>query len=148
MITQAQAHAIAARWLNPEGRQGPPREVAMREFDLGWVVWEVPPFSSGAPSLPPQEAVATAAEAAGGAGGAAAGTAMATAAYGVVDRTSGELTVWPPAPVDDIVRRYRHERGTGTGPAPAPAPASPRSRRSPAPATRPSPPTATRPPAR
>ncbi|MYU53302.1 MULTISPECIES: SUKH-4 family immunity protein [Streptomyces] len=125
MITQAQAHAIAARWLNPEGRQGPPREVAMREFDLGWVVWEVPPFSSGAPSLPPQEAVATAAEAAGGAGGAAAGTAMATAAYGVVDRTSGELTVWPSAPVDDIVRRYRHERGTGTGPAPAAAPASP-----------------------
>ncbi|MFG2529783.1 SUKH-4 family immunity protein [Streptomyces sp. NPDC048516] len=107
MITQTQAHATAARWLNPGGHQGPPREVAMQEFDLGWVVWAVPPPPEVDPRTgqrrPPAEV----------------GTAC-----GVVDRTSGELTVWPSVPVDEVVRMYRqkHGAGAGTGVAP-PAPA-------------------------
>lgn len=102
MITQAQAHATAARWLNPGGRQGPPREVAMQEFDLGWVVWAVPPPPEADPHTgqrrPPAEV---------------------GAACGVVDRASGELTVWPPVPVDEVVRMYRQKHGTGGEAAPS-----------------------------
>ncbi|UQA92757.1 SUKH-4 family immunity protein [Streptomyces halobius] len=96
MITQAQAHATAARWLNPEGHQGPPREVAMQEFDLGWVVWAVPPPPEVDPETgqrrPPAEI----------------GTAC-----GVVDRATGELTVWPSVPVDEVVRMYQQKHGAG-----------------------------------
>ncbi|MFH8570665.1 SUKH-4 family immunity protein [Streptomyces sp. NPDC017993] len=96
MTTQAQAHDTAERWLNPEGHQGPPREVAMQEFDLGWVVWAVPPPPEVDPETgqrrPPAEI----------------GTAC-----GVVDRGSGELTVWPSVPVDEVVRMYQQKHGTG-----------------------------------
>lgn len=102
MITQAQAHATAARWLNPEGHQGPPREVAMQEFDLGWVVWAVPP--------PPEVDPRT---------GQRRPPAEVGAACGVVDRASGELTVWPSVPVDEVVRMYRQKHGAGSGAAPA-----------------------------
>ncbi|MFE0191231.1 SUKH-4 family immunity protein [Streptomyces sp. NPDC058989] len=102
MITQAQAHATAARWLNPEGHQGPPREVAMQEFDLGWVVWAVPP----PPEVDPQT-------------GQRRPPAEIGTACGVVDRASGELTVWPSVPVDEVVRMYQHKHGGGAGAAPA-----------------------------
>ncbi|MFE2230575.1 SUKH-4 family immunity protein [Streptomyces kronopolitis] len=112
MITQAQAQATAARWLNPEGHQGPPREVAMEEFDLGWVVWAVPP----PPEVDPQT-------------GQRRPPAEIGAACGVVDRASGELTVWPSVPVDGVVGMYRQKHGTGAGAgaegAPAAAPAEP-----------------------
>lgn len=102
MITQAQAHATAARWLNPEGQQGPPREVALQEFDLGWVVWAVPPPPEADPHTgqrrPPAEV---------------------GAACGVVDRASGELTVWPSVPVEEVVRMYRQKHGAGTETAPS-----------------------------
>ncbi|MFE7785355.1 SUKH-4 family immunity protein [Streptomyces nigrescens] len=107
MINQAQAHATAARWLNPEGHQGPPREVAMQEFDLGWVVWAVPP----PPEVDPQT-------------GQRRPPAEVGAACGVVDRTSGELTVWPSVPVDEVVRMYQQKHGAGAAAAPA-APAEP-----------------------
>ncbi|MGW3012555.1 SUKH-4 family immunity protein [Streptomyces sp. NPDC001219] len=107
MINQAQAHATAARWLNPEGHQGPAREVAMREFDLGWVVWAVPP----PPEVDPQT-------------GQRRPPAEVGAACGVVDRASGELTVWPSVPVDEVVRMYQQKHGTAGGAAPA-APAEP-----------------------
>ncbi|MFE1176056.1 SUKH-4 family immunity protein [Streptomyces sp. NPDC058773] len=107
MINQAQAHATAARWLNPEGHQGPPREVAMQEFDLGWVVWAVPP--------PPEVDPAT---------GQRRPPAEVGAACGVVDRASGELTVWPSVPVDEVIRRYQQKHGAASGAAPA-APAAP-----------------------
>ncbi|TJZ41315.1 hypothetical protein FCH28_37425 [Streptomyces piniterrae] len=103
MITQAQAHATAARWLNPEGHQGPPREVAMQEFDLGWVVWAVPP----PPEVDPQT-------------GQRRPPAEIGTACGVVDRASGELTVWPSVPVDEVVRMYQQKHGAGAG-----APAQP-----------------------
>ncbi|MFE3884338.1 hypothetical protein ACFXPQ_15765 [Streptomyces lydicus] len=102
MITQAQAHATAARWLSPEGRQGPPQEVAMQEFDLGWVVWAVPPPPEADPHTgqrrPPAEV---------------------GAACAVVDRASGELTVWPSVPADEVVRMDRHKHGEGTEAAPS-----------------------------
>ncbi|MFG2142489.1 SUKH-4 family immunity protein [Streptomyces sp. NPDC048650] len=98
MITQAQAHATAARWLNPEGHQGPVREVAMQEFDLGWVVWAVPP----PPEVDPQT-------------GQRRPPAEVGTACGVVDRASGELTVWPSVPVDEVVRMYQQKHGAGAG---------------------------------
>ncbi|GFE21717.1 SUKH-4 family immunity protein [Streptomyces nigrescens] len=104
MINQAQAHATAARWLNPEGHQGPPREVAMQEFDLGWVVWAVPP----PPEVDPQT-------------GQRRPPAEVGAACGVVDRTSGELTVWPSVPVDEVVRMYQQKHGAGAAAPAAPA---------------------------
>ncbi|MEU8912507.1 SUKH-4 family immunity protein [Streptomyces nigrescens] len=107
MINQAQAHATAARWLNPEGHQGPPREVAMQEFDLGWVVWAVPP----PPEVDPQT-------------GQRRPPAEVGAACGVVDRASGELTVWPSVPVDEVVRMYQQKHGAGAAAAPS-APAQP-----------------------
>ncbi|MCR8578873.1 SUKH-4 family immunity protein [Streptomyces sp. Isolate_219] len=107
MINQAQAHATAARWLNPEGHQGPPREVAMQEFDLGWVVWAVPP----PPEVDPQT-------------GQRRPPAEVGTACGVVDRASGELTVWPSVPVDEVVRMYQQKHGAGAAAAPT-APAEP-----------------------
>ncbi|MFH8752738.1 SUKH-4 family immunity protein [Streptomyces rimosus] len=104
MITQAQAQATADRWLNPEGHQGPPRQVGMQEFDLGWVVWAVPP--------PPEVDPVT---------GQRRPPAEVGAACGVVDRASGELTVWPSVPVDEVVRMYQQKHGTGGASAPAPA---------------------------
>ncbi|MEN2422316.1 SUKH-4 family immunity protein [Streptomyces rimosus] len=104
MITQAQAQATADRWLNPEGHQGPPRQVGMQEFDLGWVVWAVPP--------PPEVDPVT---------GQRRPPAEVGAACGVVDRASGELTVWPSVPVDEVVRMYQQKHGAGGAPTPAPA---------------------------
>ncbi|MFG2227155.1 SUKH-4 family immunity protein [Streptomyces sp. NPDC048644] len=112
MITQEQAHATADRWLNPEGAQGPPREVALQEFDLGWVVWAVPP----PPEVDPET-------------GARRPPAEIGTACGVVDRASGELTVWPSVPVDEVVRMYRRKHGAADGEAEAateqPAPGQP-----------------------
>ncbi|MFJ8670314.1 SUKH-4 family immunity protein [Streptomyces sp. NPDC093589] len=100
MITQEQAQSTAARWLNPEGHQGPAREVAMQEFDLGWVVWAVPP----PPEVDPET-------------GRRRPPAEIGAACGVVDRGSGELTVWPSVPVDEVVRMYQQKHGAAGDPA-------------------------------
>ncbi|WP_128435308.1 SUKH-4 family immunity protein [Streptomyces cyaneus] len=94
MTSQEQALAIADRWLNPEGSAEPRREVRMQEFDLGWVVWAAPAEPERDPETgerrPPAEI----------------GNAC-----GVVDRGSGELTVWPSVPVDEVVRMYRQKHG-------------------------------------
>ncbi|MFJ8633101.1 SUKH-4 family immunity protein [Streptomyces sp. NPDC093568] len=94
MTSQEQARAIADRWLNPEGSTEPRREVRMQEFDLGWVVWAAPAEPERDPETgerrPPAEI----------------GNAC-----GVVDRGSGELTVWPSVPVDEVVRMYRQKHG-------------------------------------
>ncbi|MCZ9347023.1 SUKH-4 family immunity protein, partial [Streptomyces sp. TRM76130] len=107
MTSQEQALAIADRWLNPAGSAEPRREVRMREFDLGWVVWAAPAAPETDPGTglrrPPSEI----------------GNAC-----GVVDRRTGELTVWPSVPVDEVVRMYRRKHGLdardGTGAEDAP----------------------------
>ncbi|MET8676673.1 SUKH-4 family immunity protein [Streptomyces sp. NPDC004647] len=105
MISQAQAIAIADRWLNPYGAQAPQRQVATHEFDLGWVVWAVPP--------PPERDPVT---------GQRRPPAEVGNACGVVDRRSGELTVWPSVPVEEVVRMYQQKHGGGaTAPAAAEA---------------------------
>ena len=94
MTSQEQALAVADRWLNPEGSTEPRREVRMQEFDLGWVVWAAPAAPERDPETgerrPPSEI---------------------GAACGVVDRRTGELTVWPSVPVEEVVRVRTGERG-------------------------------------
>ncbi|MEV8312064.1 SUKH-4 family immunity protein [Streptomyces flavidovirens] len=97
MISQEQAFATADRWLNPDGPAAPRREVRMQEFDLGWVVWAAPAPLERDPVTgerrPPAEI----------------GNAC-----GVVDRRTGELTVWPSVPVDEVVRMYQQKHGGGS----------------------------------
>ncbi|OAH14362.1 SUKH-4 family immunity protein [Streptomyces jeddahensis] len=94
MISQEQALALADRWLNPEGSAEPRREVRMQEFDLGWVVW-------AAPAEPERDPVT----------GERRPPAEVGNACGVVDRRTGELTVWPSVPVDEVVQMYRQKHG-------------------------------------
>ncbi|MFE6174431.1 SUKH-4 family immunity protein [Streptomyces sp. NPDC056464] len=94
MTSQEQALAIADRWLNPEGSTEPRREVRMQEFDLGWVVWAAPAEPERDPETGERRPPADIGN-----------------ACGVVDRGSGELTVWPSVPVDEVVRMYRQKHG-------------------------------------
>lgn len=94
MTSQEQALAIADRWLNPEGSAEPRREVRMQEFDLGWVVWAAPAQPERDPETGERRPPAEIGD-----------------ACGVVDRRSGELTVWPSVPVDEVVQMYRQKHG-------------------------------------
>ncbi|WP_030601987.1 SUKH-4 family immunity protein [Streptomyces fulvoviolaceus] len=94
MTSQEQALALADRWLNPEGSAQPRREVRMQEFDLGWVVWAAPSASESDPVTGERRPPAGVGD-----------------ACGVVDRRTGELTVWPSVPVDEVVRMYRQKHG-------------------------------------
>lgn len=94
MTSQEQALAVADRWLNPEGSAEPRREVRMQEFDLGWVVW-------AAPAAPERDPVT----------GERRPPAEIGNACGVVDRRTGELTVWPSVPVDEVVQMYQQKHG-------------------------------------
>ncbi|MFI5955624.1 SUKH-3 domain-containing protein [Cryptosporangium sp. NPDC051539] len=68
----------AIRWLG-----APADRIALREFDHGWVAWVAAPTRVD-PAVPPDRV----------------GDARV-----VVDRESGEVTSWPPLPVDEIIAR-------------------------------------------
>ncbi|MBT2490902.1 SUKH-4 family immunity protein [Streptomyces sp. ISL-96] len=97
MISQERAFATADRWLNPDGSGAPRREVRMREFDLGWVVWAAPAPMERDPETGERRPPAEIGD-----------------ACGVVDRRTGELTVWPSVPVDEAVRMYKQKHGGGS----------------------------------
>lgn len=86
MITREQALERAEQWIN--GDRGERAEVGIHEFDLGYVVWEVeqPPEDL---SQPP---------------------AVIGSSRGVIDKESGELSIWPSAPVQSVADNYRRER--------------------------------------
>ncbi|MEZ7006171.1 hypothetical protein ACBR37_21945, partial [Streptomyces sp. AD55] len=99
MVTFAQAQERAEEWINGELPAYQHREVRVREFDLGFVVWaedraDGPRSDGGAQRL-------------------------------VIARDSGEATLWPGLPVGEVIRRYEEEYGrpeaAGREPAPAPA---------------------------
>ncbi|WP_433547294.1 SUKH-4 family immunity protein [Streptomyces sp. CA-294286] len=97
MVTFAQAQERGDEWVNGDVPAYQHREVRVREFDLGFVVWaedrENGPVSDGGRQRL------------------------------VVARDSGEATLWPEMPVGEVIRRYEEEYGTPPGPAePAPAP--------------------------
>ncbi|MEU6507274.1 SUKH-4 family immunity protein [Streptomyces sp. NPDC046942] len=100
MVTYAQAQERAEEWINGDVPAYQHREVRVREFELGFVVWgedraEGPRSDAGAQRL-------------------------------VIARDSGEATLWPALPVGEVIRRFEEEYGGPDGPqdaTPAPAPA-------------------------
>ncbi|MER7406559.1 SUKH-4 family immunity protein [Streptomyces sp. NPDC000070] len=98
MVTFAQAQERAEEWVNGDVPSYQHREVRVREFDLGFVVWaedraDGPRSDGGAQRL-------------------------------VIARDSGEATLWPGLPVGEVIRRYEEEYGradTAGEPGPAPA---------------------------
>ncbi|TDQ50746.1 SUKH-4 family immunity protein [Actinorugispora endophytica] len=94
MVTHEQAVAIADAWLNGSVPQERRREVRTHEFDLGWVV-------RAAPAPPGQDPVT----------GGRRPPADVGDACGVVDRGTGELSTWPPVPVEEVVRMYQEKHG-------------------------------------
>ncbi|MEU4652748.1 SUKH-4 family immunity protein [Streptomyces sp. NPDC023723] len=98
MVTFAQAQERAEEWVNGDVPAYQHREVRVREFGLGFVVWaedraDGPRSDGGAPRL-------------------------------VIARDSGDATLWPGLPVGEVIRRYEEEYGRAgavAGPAPAAA---------------------------
>ncbi|MFI6207103.1 SUKH-4 family immunity protein [Streptomyces sp. NPDC051041] len=98
MVTFAQAQERAEEWINGDVPAYQHREVRVREFELGFVVWaedraDGPRSDGGAQRL-------------------------------VIARDSGEATLWPALPVGEVIRRYEEEYGRPDAvdsPAPAPA---------------------------
>ncbi|KOV91548.1 SUKH-4 family immunity protein [Streptomyces sp. NRRL B-3648] len=85
MVTYAQAQERAEEWINGDVPAYQHREVRVREFELGFVVWgedraEGPRSDAGGQRL-------------------------------VIARDSGEATLWPALPVGEVVRRYEEEYG-------------------------------------
>lgn len=98
MVTFAQAQERAEEWVNGDVPSYQHREVRVREFDLGFVVWaedraDGPRSDGGAQRL-------------------------------VIARDSGEATLWPALPVGEVIRRYEEEYGRAAA-APEPAPVPP-----------------------
>nr|WP_306454395.1 SUKH-4 family immunity protein [Streptomyces sp. TLI_235] len=92
-MTYAQAQEIAEDWINagvPRSRQ---REVRVREFDLGFVCWAVEE-AEGDPS-------------------------ESSAVRLVIARDSGASTLWPPLPVNEVVRQFEEAYGGRAEPNPA-----------------------------
>ncbi|MEU4350421.1 SUKH-4 family immunity protein [Streptomyces sp. NPDC023838] len=85
MVTFAQAQERAEEWINGDVPAYQHREVRVREFELGFVVWaedraEGPSSDGGRQRL-------------------------------VIARDSGEATLWPGLPVGEVIRRYEEEYG-------------------------------------
>lgn len=85
MVTFAQAQERAEEWVNGDVPSYQHREVRVREFELGFVVWaedraEGPRSDGGAQRL-------------------------------VLARDSGEATLWPALPVGEVIRRYEEQYG-------------------------------------
>ncbi|GAA3372332.1 SUKH-4 family immunity protein [Streptomyces sannanensis] len=85
MVTFAQAQERAEEWFNGDVSAYQHREVRVREFELGFVVWaedrpEGPTSGGGRQRL-------------------------------VIARDSGEATLWPGLPVGEVIRRYEEEYG-------------------------------------
>ncbi|MFG2148990.1 SUKH-4 family immunity protein [Streptomyces sp. NPDC048696] len=85
MVTFAQAQERAEEWINGDVPAYQHREVRVREFELGFVVWaedraDGPSSDGGRQRL-------------------------------VIARDSGEATLWPGLPVGEVIRRYEEEYG-------------------------------------
>ncbi|MFF9349540.1 hypothetical protein ACF1CT_20405, partial [Streptomyces sp. NPDC014734] len=96
VVTFAQAQERADEWINGEVPAYQHREVRVREFELGFVVWgedraEGPVSDGGRQRL-------------------------------VIARDSGEATLWPGLPVGEVIRRYEEEYGAVVAAEAAPEP--------------------------
>ncbi|MFD4031555.1 SUKH-4 family immunity protein [Streptomyces sp. NPDC058637] len=96
VVTFAQAQERADEWVNGDVPAYQHREVRVREFELGFVVWaedraEGPISDGGRQRL-------------------------------VIARDSGEATLWPGLPVGEVIRRYEEEYGAPEGAPATPEP--------------------------
>ncbi|MFJ3975151.1 hypothetical protein ACIPXC_08245, partial [Streptomyces sp. NPDC090021] len=95
VVTFAQAQERAEEWINGDVPAYQHREVRVREFGLGFVVWAedraAGPVSGGGRQRL------------------------------VIARDSGEVTLWPGLPVGEVIRRYEEEYGAVAAPAAAEA---------------------------
>ncbi|MFD4897779.1 SUKH-4 family immunity protein [Streptomyces sp. NPDC058411] len=96
MVTFAQAQERADEWVNGDVPAYQHREVRVREFELGFVVWaedraEGPVSDGGRQRL-------------------------------VIARDSGEATLWPGLPVGEVIRRYEEDYGAAGEAEAAPEP--------------------------
>ncbi|MEO3976230.1 SUKH-4 family immunity protein [Streptomyces sp. CAU 1734] len=96
MVTFAQAQERAEEWVNGDVPPYQQREVRVREFELGFVVW--------------------AEDREGGVRSDGGRLRL------VIARDSGEATLWPGLPVGEVIRRYEEEYGALAAAAPAPEP--------------------------
>ncbi|MFJ3903336.1 SUKH-4 family immunity protein [Streptomyces sp. NPDC090025] len=101
MVTFAQAQERAEEWINGDVPAYLHREVKVREFGLGFVVWAEDREAAPTPDAGRQRLV--------------------------IARDSGEATLWPGLPVGEVIRRYEEEYGAvAEAAAPAAAQAAPR----------------------
>ncbi|MFF0753454.1 SUKH-4 family immunity protein [Streptomyces sp. NPDC004267] len=101
MVTFAQAQERAEEWINGDVPAYLHREVRVREFALGFVVWAEDREATRTPD----------------------GDRLRL----VIARDSGEATLWPGLPVGEVIRRYEEEYGAAAESAPSvPAQAAPR----------------------
>ncbi|MFI5637718.1 hypothetical protein ACIA8H_09910, partial [Streptomyces goshikiensis] len=91
VVTFAQAQERAEEWINADVPAYQHREVRVREFGLGFVLWAedraAGPVSGGGRQRL------------------------------VIARDSGEVTLWPGLPVGEVIRRYEEEYGVAAAPA-------------------------------
>jgi hypothetical protein len=95
VVTFAQAQERGERWINGDVPRYQQREVRVREFGLGFVVWAEDRAEAG-PSDGGRQRV-------------------------VIARDGHEVTLWPDLPVAEVIRRYEEEYGAPAEEAP-PAP--------------------------
>src|SRR5882757_267409 len=82
-ITRDEAERIAEKWVADSAPPDIPLTPAVHEFELGYVVWGKPP-----PATPP----------------------IIGAGRGIIDRETGELSVWPSLPVAMVIEQFRTHR--------------------------------------
>ncbi|MFE7134126.1 SUKH-4 family immunity protein [Streptomyces sp. NPDC057638] len=90
MVTFAQAQERAEEWVNGDVPLYQQREVRVREFGLGFVVWAEDREDGGRTGGGRQRMV--------------------------IARDSGEATLWPALPVGEVIRRYEEEYGARIDP--------------------------------
>lgn len=85
MITREEADQIAERWVSQNAPAGASPSPMVHEFDLGYVVW-----GKQSPDERPRF------------GG----------SRGVIDKSTGELSIWPSLPIDLVITQYRERQRT------------------------------------
>jgi hypothetical protein len=83
MITREEAERIATKWVSDSAPAGTSLTAMVHEFDLGYVV-SARPAAGSAPLL--------------GAG------------RGIINKDTGEFSVWPSLPVESVIARYRAQQ--------------------------------------
>ncbi|MFE3064103.1 hypothetical protein ACFXG6_15935, partial [Streptomyces roseus] len=100
MVTFAQAQERAEEWINGDVPAYQHREVRVREFGLGFVVWAEDRAAGPASGGGRQRLV--------------------------IARDSGEVTLWPGLPVGEVIRRYEEEYGVAAAQVAEPSVPTPR----------------------